>query len=95
MGWDRLENGALLAAAEAAGFKVMVTADKRIRYQQNLMGRRISLVVLSTNHWRTIRDNAEPILQAVSSIEPGSYQEVIFERRPLRRRPPPERLAGG
>ena len=41
MGWDRPENGALLTAAEAAGFEVMMTADKRIRYQQNLVGRRI------------------------------------------------------
>ena len=95
MGWDRLENGALLTAAEAAGFEVMMTADKRIRYQQNLVGRRISLIVLSTNHWGTIRANAEPILQALGLMEEGSYQEVRFERRPLRRRPPPERSPGG
>lgn len=37
-GWDRLDNGALLAAAEAAGFDILVTTDRRIRYQQNLSG---------------------------------------------------------
>jgi hypothetical protein len=42
-GWDRLGNGDLLPAAEGAGFDVLVTADKSIRYQQNLEGRRIAL----------------------------------------------------
>ena len=40
-GWERLANGALLDAAEAAGFELFVTADKNIRYQQNLTGRKI------------------------------------------------------
>jgi hypothetical protein len=29
-GWERLENGALQDAAEAAGFEMLVTADKNI-----------------------------------------------------------------
>ena len=37
-GWDTLSNGDLLAAAETAGFDVFVTADKNMRYQQNLNG---------------------------------------------------------
>ena len=32
MGWAELSNGTLIAAAEAAGFDVMVTADKNMRY---------------------------------------------------------------
>ena len=35
-GWDTLSNGALLTAAEEAGFELLVTTDRRIRYQQNL-----------------------------------------------------------
>jgi hypothetical protein len=50
-GWDRLSNGDLLAEAERAGFDVFLTADKNIRYQQNLTGRRIAIVVLSTPQW--------------------------------------------
>jgi hypothetical protein len=34
-GWDELGNGALLNAAEAAGFDVLVTTDKNLSYQQN------------------------------------------------------------
>ncbi len=45
-GWDRLSNGQLLATAEAAGFDLLLTTDKNIRYQQNLKGRRIAIVVL-------------------------------------------------
>lgn len=46
-GWDRLENGELLDAAEAAGFEVLVTTDRNIRYQQNLSKRKIAIVALS------------------------------------------------
>ena len=46
MDWDRLENGGLLAAAESAGFEVMVTCDRNLRYQQNLSGRKLAIVEL-------------------------------------------------
>ena len=46
-GWDTLSNGALLNAAEEAGFELLLTTDRRIRYQQNLQVRRIALVVLT------------------------------------------------
>jgi hypothetical protein len=45
-GWSRLTNGELLASAEAAGFEVLLTTDKNIRYQQNLSGRKIAIVVI-------------------------------------------------
>ena len=48
-GWDTLSNGELLDAAEAAGFELLLTTDKRIRYQQNLARRRISIVVLGNS----------------------------------------------
>jgi hypothetical protein len=50
--WDRLANGALLDAAEEAAFDMLLTTDRRIRYQQNLTGRKIALVVLTgTTKW--------------------------------------------
>ena len=45
-GWQELENGELLTRAQAAGFDLLLTTDKRIRYQQNLTGRKIAIVVL-------------------------------------------------
>jgi len=61
VGWAELANGDLLIAAEGAGFAVMVTADKNLSYQQNLQGRELALVVLSTNDWQTIRQNPAPV----------------------------------
>src|ERR1700687_4774288 len=75
-GWDRLGNGDLLTVAEAAGFDVLITADKNIRYQQNLEGRRIALVVLSTPQWPVVKLHVEKIAAAVTAATPGSYFEV-------------------
>lgn len=41
-GWAELTNGDLLRAAEDAGFDVMITTDRGIRYQQNLAGRKLA-----------------------------------------------------
>jgi hypothetical protein len=90
-GWDALTNGELLNAAEAAGFECLLTADTNIRYQQNLTTRRVALVVLSTNTWAVIRDNAGPIVAAVDRALSGSYTEVALPRPPRVRRPPPSR----
>ena len=75
-GWDTLANGDLLAAAERAGFDVLLTADKNMRYQQNHEGRRIALVVLSTPQWPVVRLHMEKIAAAVDAATPGSYTEV-------------------
>ena len=53
--WDRISNGELLNVAEAAGFDVLLTTDKRIRYQQNLMGRKLAVVVLGNSTRRVVR----------------------------------------
>src|SRR5580704_18238771 len=58
-GWDTLTNGELLTEAERAGFDVLLTADKNILHQQNLKGRKIAIVVLSTPQWPVVRLHAE------------------------------------
>jgi predicted nuclease of predicted toxin-antitoxin system len=40
-GWARLQNGDLIAAAEAAGFEVMISGDKNLEYQQRVHGRKV------------------------------------------------------
>jgi hypothetical protein len=75
-GWDRLTNGELLNAAEQAGFDVLLTTDKNLRYQQNLDGRRIAIVVLGKGRWRLIRSVIESVVDAVNAAQPGSYTEV-------------------
>ena len=76
-GWDRLNNGDLLKAAEAAAVDVLLTTDKRIRYQQNLTGRKIAIVVLAgTTKWSRVRLHHERIAAVVNAATPGSYAEV-------------------
>ena len=76
-GWDNLNNGALLNAAEEAGLELLLTTDRRIRYQQNLAGRKIALVVLTgTTKWSRVRLHFERIADVVNGVAPGSYTEI-------------------
>lgn len=76
-GWDRLSNGALLDAAEKAAVDVLLTTDQRIRYQQNLTGRKIAIVVLAgSTKWSRARVHIDHIVTAVNAATPASYTEV-------------------
>jgi len=81
-GWDRLNNGDLLRAAEEAAFDLLLTTDQRIRYQQNLTGRKIAIVVLGgSTKWSRVRLHLERIAAAVNTAEAGSYTEVAIPFR--------------
>jgi hypothetical protein len=75
-GWDKLRNGELLDAAGAAGFDVFLTPDKNIRYQQNLEGRKIAIVVVGNPQWPVLCLHVEHVVVAVNAATPGSYTEV-------------------
>lgn len=75
-GWDTLGNGELLKAAEEAGFQVIVTTDKNIRYQQNLTQRKIALVVLGNSRWPVVQLYVDRIIKAIREATSGSYTEV-------------------
>jgi len=74
--WDRLRNGELLTAAEQAGFDVFMTTDKNMKYEQNLTGRRIAIVVLNKQQWPDLQQHVELIAAAVKAAAPGSYSEI-------------------
>lgn len=76
LGWQTLENGELISAAEADGFDVIITTDQNLKYQQNLNARKISIVVLSTTSWPRIRENADKILAALDSPDSISFLEI-------------------
>ena len=75
-GWDTFRNGDLLTAAEAAGFDVLVTTDKNIRYQQNLTDRTIAIIVLGNAQWPVLRRHVALVTAAVSAATSGSFTEV-------------------
>jgi len=76
LGWDTLENGELLTAAEKAGFEVFRTTDKNIRHQQNLAIRTIAIVVLGNPQWPVLRHHVERVVAAVNAAKPGTYVVV-------------------
>jgi hypothetical protein len=67
-GWSTLKNGDLLAAAEQEGFDTLVTTDQQLRYQQNLMGRRIAILVLGTTAWPRIRQQIAVVKAALDQL---------------------------
>ena len=75
-GWEELTNGALIEAAEQAGFEIMVTTDKNIRYQQNLEGRKLALIVLQHSQWPMVKLVTANIVAAVNAATPSSYLEI-------------------
>ena len=76
LGWGDLNNGELLRTAEESGFEVLVTADKSLLYEQNLTGRPLAIVALSTNNWPIVKNYLSQILAAIDSAAPGSFQTV-------------------
>lgn len=75
-GWDTLDNGDLIAAAEQSGFEVLIAGDKNIRYQQNLRNRKIAIVVLSSPQWPAVQRKLEAVITAVNCAIPGAYISV-------------------
>ena len=73
MGWGGISNGDLLDQAEQAGFEVFIVADKNLRYQQNLSGRRIAILELWTNHRPTLEKHFAEIRVAVERLNAGEY----------------------
>jgi len=77
LGWAGLKNGELLALAEKQ-FDVFITADRQLRRQQNLAGRRLSVIVLSTNQVPAVIALLPAIRLAINGIQPGTYEELAL-----------------
>jgi hypothetical protein len=78
---DKLKNGNSLRAAAEAGFEVLVTPDKNIRYQQNLENYTIAIVVLGNPQWPVLRPHVDRVVAAVNAAKPGTYCEVEIPER--------------
>ena len=73
MGWRGASNGKLLELAEHQGFHLFIVADKNLRYQQNLKGRKLAILEIWTNHRPTLEKHLDLIHTAASSISTGEY----------------------
>lgn len=74
-GWTSFSNGELLRRAEQS-FDVLLTADRRLEYQQHLSQFQIGIVVILTHNlrFRTIAVAVDPIREALTAV---SYGEVV------------------
>ena len=75
LGWSTLPDGPLLAAAEDAGYAVLVTTDQQLKHQQHFPGRRLAILVLGSTSWPRIAPHAEAIGQLVDQLDAGAYRE--------------------
>ena len=78
MGWGRLKNGDLLQAVEPQ-FDAFLTSDQNLKYQQNIAGRKLAILVLPTNDWPTIRLHTDEIAVKVAALKPGDFTELNWE----------------
>ena len=74
-GWGGIKNGDLMRLAEKE-FDLFITADQNIRYQQNLAGRQIAILELSTNDHRRIQKAAALIQSAVAAMQPREFRRL-------------------
>ncbi len=75
MGWTGTKNGELLRRAEAE-FDVFVTADQNLRYQQNLSGRKLAIIIIPTNQVRAVVALLPAIEDGLMKAQPGTFLEI-------------------
>ncbi len=77
-GWSDLENSQLLQVAEEAGYDLLVTTDQNLKYQQNLRGRKLAILVLLSTSWPRLRAHAREIRHVAETMQAGEYKEFAL-----------------
>jgi predicted nuclease of predicted toxin-antitoxin system len=75
-GWSGLKNSALLQEAEAAGFSILLTADRSLGHQQNIAALGIGVLVLPTSKLDVLLGRVAEIEKALPTIRPGMVVEL-------------------
>ena len=78
LGWSTLKNGELLAIAEQSNFEVFITTDQNLKYQQNLSGRKIAIIILSSTSWLRIQKAIAEIKQAIDIVKAGGFFDIAI-----------------
>lgn len=78
MGWSDKRNSELLSLLIASGFELLLTTDQSFRYQQNLSGLQIALIVLTpcTNRLVDILPLMPKVHEVLETVRPGDVVEV-------------------
>ncbi len=76
MGWSAMKDPELITLAEAE-FEVFLTADKNLRHQQNLSGRRIAVIVLPSNRLSIVQGLVQRLMLTLQTIQPERPGQTI------------------
>jgi predicted nuclease of predicted toxin-antitoxin system len=78
MGWPGIKNGRLLALAQS-DFRVFITGDRNLSFQQNLPEFSIAVVVLKAESIRPIhtRPLMPKVLAILPTLKPGQLEVVL------------------
>lgn len=76
LGWSDLSNGDLIAAAEEAGYDMLVTTDRNLQYQQNLSHRKIAIAVVLQPAWPILKQRAADVAKQILALKDGDFFEV-------------------
>ena len=74
--WANLLNGQLLDVAQQAGYDLLITTDQNLRYQQNLAGRQLAIIVLRSTSWPRIQKRIAAVQEAIGRTRVGTYEEI-------------------
>ena len=55
---------------------MLLTTDKNLRYQQNMAGRTIAVVVIGVQQWPALQPHIALVVAAVNAATPGGFTEV-------------------
>lgn len=75
-GFTGLKNGELLRRAAAAGYAVLITADRNLPEQQNIGASRLAVVLVPGNRLTEIAPRATEIDEAVRGARPGTVTRL-------------------
>jgi predicted nuclease of predicted toxin-antitoxin system len=75
MGWGALKNGDLLREAEGQ-FEAFISTDQNLKYQQQVVGRKLAILLLPTNDWPTIRSKGAEVAARIATLKPGAFVEL-------------------
>jgi hypothetical protein len=78
LGWAGVRNGELLRRAEEQ-FDIFVKADQNLRYQQNLSGRTIAILVLPSNQVPLVAQLVPAVEALLTTIQPGTVVDVPLQ----------------
>ena len=76
-GWGGVENGELLRLVEGE-YDLFITSDQNVRYQQNLTGRKVAILELSTNDLHRIHAAASAIQDANQRNPAGCFSASLY-----------------